>query len=43
MKTDFPLFIEATRHEDPDVRNIAVCAAWDNSVKQGCTSIDRAA
>jgi HEAT repeat protein len=36
---DFPLFIEATRHEDPDVRNIAVGALWDNGVKQGVPAL----
>jgi len=35
----FPLFIEATRHEDRDVRNIAVCALWDNRVKQGVPAL----
>jgi HEAT repeat protein len=36
---DFPMFIEATRHEAPEVRNIAVCALWDNRVKEGVPAL----
>ena len=38
-ESDFPLFIEATRHEDPDVRNAAVSALWRNRVKPGVPAL----
>jgi HEAT repeat protein len=38
-ESDFPLFIEATRHEDDDVRKIAVIALWDNRVKEGVPAL----
>ncbi len=36
---DIPLFLEAIRHPDRDIRHIAVCALWDNRARQGVPAL----
>ena len=37
--SDGPTFIEATHHQDPDVRHIAVCALGDNGFREGVPAL----